>query len=70
MDTAEAAPRSTRESSTQEKADITMYGNSSLNAAYTIIVANTISLVGTTGFGANYASLSGGTPIQRITLIE
>jgi hypothetical protein len=51
-------------------ADITLYGNSS-TTAYTILVANTISLVGTTAFNNNYSSLPGGsTPLQLTAVVE
>jgi Flp pilus assembly protein TadG len=54
-----------------KKAAITMHGNSSVSAAYTIIVANTISLVGTTGLNDNYSLLPGGaSPIQKIAVVE
>jgi hypothetical protein len=49
---------------------ITMYGNSSVSAAYTIIVANTISMVGTSGLNDNYAGLTGGSPIKQVSLVE
>jgi hypothetical protein len=52
-------------------ANITMYGNSSQNAAYTEIVAWTISLVGTTNFGVDYSGLPGGmSPLQKVALVE
>jgi hypothetical protein len=53
-----------------KKAAVTMYGNSSVSAAYTILVADTISLVGTTGFNNNYSSLPNGSPIQKIVTLE
>jgi len=50
---------------------ITMYGNSSVTANYTIIVADTISLVGTTGLNDNYSGLPGNvSPIQQVFLVE
>jgi hypothetical protein len=51
-------------------AAITLYGNSSISAQYTMIVADTISLVGTTGINDNYSSLPGGSPIQKVVLVE
>jgi len=54
-----------------KNAAITMHGNSSVSAAYTIIVADTISLVGTTGLSNNYSSLPGGaSPIQLVAILE
>ncbi len=53
-----------------KNAAITMYGNSSVSAQYTIVVADTIKLVGTTGFSDNYSSLTGGSPIKRVSLVE
>jgi hypothetical protein len=48
-----------------------MHGNSSVSAAYTIIVADTISLVGTTGLSDNYSSLpAGASPIQLVAVVE
>jgi hypothetical protein len=50
---------------------ITLYGNSSLNAQYTIVVADTISLVGTSGLNDNYSTLPGGTtPLQQVAMVE
>jgi hypothetical protein len=54
-----------------KNAAITMHGNSSVSAAYTIIVADTISLVGTTGLSDNYSSLPGGaSPLQQVAIVE
>lgn len=50
-------------------AAVTMYGNSSA-AAYTMLVADTIQLVGTSGFNNDYSSLTGGSPIQKIVTVE
>ena len=51
-------------------ADITLYGNSS-TTAYTIVVANTISLVGTSQFNNNYSGLPGGaSPLQQVMVVE
>lgn len=52
------------------KAAITMYGNSALGAKYTLLVADTISLVGNTNFNDDYSSLPQGSPIQRTVLVE
>ena len=49
---------------------ITMYGNSSVNAAYTMVVADTINLIGTSGFNNNYSSLTGGSPFKQVALVE
>jgi Putative Flp pilus-assembly TadE/G-like len=51
-------------------ASITMYGNSSVNTAYTMVVADTIHLIGTTGFNNNYSSLLNGSPIQTTIMVE
>jgi Flp pilus assembly protein TadG len=53
-----------------KNAAITMYGNSSVSAQYTILIADTISMVGTSGFNDNYSSLPGGSPIKQISLVE
>ena len=53
-----------------KNAAVTMYGNSSVNAQYTILVADTISMVGTTGFNDNYSLLPNGSPIQQIVVVE
>jgi hypothetical protein len=47
-----------------------MFGNSSVSAAYTILVADTIVMKGTTGFDDNYSSLTGGSPIKQVSLVE
>jgi putative Flp pilus-assembly TadE/G-like protein len=50
---------------------ITMYGNSSVTTQYSMIVADCISLVGTTTFNNNYSSLPHGqSPIQYIAVVE
>ncbi len=49
---------------------ITMYGNSSANAAYTMVVADTLTLIGTSGFNNNYSSLTGGSPFKKVALVE
>ncbi len=50
---------------------ITMYGNSSVNAQYTMVIADYISLVGTTGFNNNYSSLpNGASPLQQVMVVE
>lgn len=53
-----------------KNAAITMYGNSSIGAKYTMVVADTISLVGTTAFNDDYSALPSGSPIQRTVLVE
>lgn len=50
--------------------NITFYGNAALNSSYTIIVANQISMVGTTNLQNNYSSLPGGSPIKQVGLVE
>ena len=49
---------------------ITMEGNSSVSSQYTILIADTISMTGTTGFNDNYTSLAGGSPIKQVSLVE
>jgi hypothetical protein len=50
---------------------VTMYGNSSVSAQYTMVVADYVSLVGTTGFSANYSSLPNGqSPLQQVMVVE
>jgi hypothetical protein len=51
-------------------ANITMYGNSSTDAKYTMVVANKIDLVGTSGFNNDYSLLPTGSPIQTVALVE
>jgi hypothetical protein len=53
-----------------KNAQVLMYGNSSVNTQYTMLVADTIHLVGTTGFNNNYSSLLSGNPIQKIAVFE
>ncbi|HWB83788.1 MAG TPA: pilus assembly protein TadG-related protein [Bryobacteraceae bacterium] len=53
-----------------KNAAVTLYGNSSVNAKYTLLVADTISLVGTTGFNDDYSLLPNGSPIQKVVLVE
>jgi putative Flp pilus-assembly TadE/G-like protein len=50
-------------------AAVTMYGNSS-TAQYTMLVADTISLVGNTSLNSNYSLLPNGSPIQQVVLME
>ncbi len=50
-------------------AAVTMYGNSS-NAQYTMLVADTISLVGATSLNSNYSLLPNGSPIQQVAIME
>lgn len=50
---------------------IYMYGNSSVNTQYTIVVADWINLVGTTSFNNNYSSLpNGASPLQQVVVVE
>jgi hypothetical protein len=53
-----------------KNAAVTMFGNSSISTAYTMLVADTISLQGTTGFNNNYSSLPNGSPIQQTVMVE
>jgi hypothetical protein len=53
-----------------KNAAVTMYGNSAVDALYTILVADTISLVGTTGFNNNYSLLPTGSPLQKVVVLE
>ena len=53
-----------------KNAAITMYGTSSILAKYTILVADTISLVGTASFGNNYSLLPTGSPVTQVTIVE
>ena len=51
-------------------ASVTMYGNSSISTAYTMLVADTIHMIGTSGFNNNYSSLPNGSPIQTTAMVE
>jgi hypothetical protein len=51
------------------KASLTMYGNAA-TTAYTIIVADQLSMVGTTSINNNYAALPSGSPIKQMALVE
>lgn len=55
-------------------AAITMYGNASSSsggAQYTLLIADTISLVGTTSLNNNYSSLpNDASPIQKVVVLE
>ena len=53
-----------------KNASITMYGNSSVSTAYTMLVADTIHMIGTSGFNNNYSSLLSGSPIQTTMMVE
>lgn len=53
-----------------KNAAVTLYGNSAVNTAYTILVADTISLVGTSAFNNNYSLLPSGSPIQKVVVLE
>ncbi len=50
--------------------NITFFGNASMTAAYTILIANQISMVGTSYVRNDYSSLPGGTPIKQVGLVE
>ena len=48
-----------------------MYGTSSALAKYTILIGDTISIVGTAGFNNDYSVLSTGmSPIQKMVVVE
>lgn len=50
---------------------ITMYGNSSVSTQYTMLVADCISMIGTTAFNNNYSSLPNGrSPLQQVMVVE
>jgi hypothetical protein len=51
-------------------AAVTMYGNASVGVTNTILVADTISLVGTTNFNNDYSLLPSGSPIQKVSVVE
>ena len=53
-----------------KKALVKLFGNSSVDAKYTIIVADAINLVGTTGLNNDYSLLPNGSPIQQVALVE
>ena len=53
-----------------KNAAITMDGNSSITANYTLIIADTISLIGASGINNNYSALPNGSPIQKTVVIE
>jgi len=53
-----------------KNASVTMYGNSSVSTAYTMLVADTIHMIGTSGFNNNYSSLLNGSPIQTTIMVE
>jgi Flp pilus assembly protein TadG len=50
-------------------AAVTMYGNASI-AAYTLLIADTISMQGTSGFNNDYSTLANGSPIQQTVMVE
>ena len=51
------------------KSNLTLYGNAAATN-YTILVANQLSMVGTTAINNNYAGLPNGSPIKKIALVE
>ena len=51
------------------KPALTFHGNSSL-AAYTTVICDTLSMVGTINFNSNYSSLTGGNPLKVTVLVE
>jgi hypothetical protein len=53
-----------------KNAAITLYGNSSVNSKFTILVADTINIVGTAGFNNDYSLLPTGSPIQQVVSLE
>lgn len=50
-------------------AAVTMSGNSSITA-YTLLIADTISMQGTSGFNNDYSTLVNGSPIQQTVMVE
>jgi Flp pilus assembly protein TadG len=53
-----------------KNAAVTMHGNSSVSTEYTMLVADTITMLGTSGFNNNYSSLVNGSPIQQTVMVE
>ena len=53
-----------------KNAAISMGGNSSVGCKYTMVVADTFSLVGTPSFNNDYSMLPNGSPIQRVVVVE
>jgi hypothetical protein len=51
------------------RSNVSLYGNAAATT-YTIMVAYTLSMVGTTNVNNNYAVLPQGNPIKRIALVE
>ncbi len=50
---------------------ISLYGNPSLaSAAYTMIVADQVNLVGASTLNNDYSSLTGGSPLQQVAVVE
>jgi len=52
------------------KAAVSFYGNSSANTSNTILVGDTIRIVGTADFHDDYSALPTGSPLQRIVVVE
>jgi len=53
-----------------KNAAVTIFGNASVGVTNTILVADTISMVGTTAFNDDYSALPSGSPIQKIVIVE
>ena len=51
-------------------AAVTMRGNSSVGTDYTLLVCDTISMIGDSTFHNDYSMLPSGSPIQRIVVVE
>jgi hypothetical protein len=51
-----------------KNAAVTMHGNSSVSAKYTLLIADTINLIGNSGINNDYSMLTGGSPIQQTVL--
>jgi hypothetical protein len=51
-------------------AAVTMGGNSSVNSKYTLLICDTISMVGTPSFNNDYSSLPNGSPVQKVAVVE
>jgi hypothetical protein len=51
-------------------AKVTMSGSASINTAYTMLIADTINLTGSSIFNNDYSSLLTGSPIQKTVMVE
>jgi hypothetical protein len=53
-----------------KKAAVKMHGTSQTNSMYTIVVADTINIVGTADFKNNYSLLPTGSPVTKVAVVE